>query len=441
MALLIAGTHSGCGKSTVTLGVLSALRRQGRTAQAFKAGPDFIDPGLHGIVTGRPSRNLDIWMCGEDYVKKCIAENSLGADALIIEGVMGFYDGNERSTAALARAVGTNTVLVVDAYGTAESAGAIIKGFNEYGARIHGVIFNRVGSESHYKRLEAAARGVEPLGYLPGDVTFRIPERHLGLLAAEENPISEESLDALTDAVLEHVDMRRIYELSRPDNLSSNEKKSLPDKGIRIGIAKDRAFCFYYEDNLDMLRCAGAELVPFSPLDDESLPTGIDALYIGGGYPEMYAKELSENVKMRQCIREWAEREAPIYAECGGFMYLGESIAAKEGRYPLVGVFPFKSVMKDKRAALGYREVRPAHDCILGGKGDILRGHEFHYGEIPERRTRGGVRYNVLGEETERVTSAAYKSTLAGYVHVHFGSRPGTPRQFINFIRERKWKE
>lgn len=441
MPLLIAGTHSGCGKSTVTLGVLSALGRLGRKVQAFKAGPDFIDPGLHRLVTGRSSRNLDLWMCGEDYVNDCLRRHSAGADAVVVEGAMGLYDGGQRSSAALARAIGAKVALVVDAYGMAESAGAVLKGFGEYGLPLDAVIFNRTGSENHYKRLKAAIRGVEPLGYIPRDVKFGIPERHLGLLVAEESPLDDNALDALAGAVLAHVNIERVFELSRETGNSPVPGIEKPAPVLKVAVARDRAFCFYYEDNLDMLREAGAELLPFSPLSDKAVPEGAEALYIGGGYPEMHAAGLSKNREMTESIMDFAERGLPVYAECGGLMYLGDGLYDTEGTfYPMARVFSFKSVMRKKRAALGYREVRMSRDCVLGREGETLRGHEFHYSEVSQRGDKKGISYNVLGEEGGVVRSALYRATLASYTHVHFGSRPGVARHFIEFIKDGRWK-
>lgn len=472
MALLIAGTNSGCGKSTVTLGVLSAFMKLGCRVQAFKAGPDFIDAGLHGLVTGRPSRNLDLYMCGADYVRGCLLRYSSGTDAAVIEGVMGLYDGGERSTAVLAKTVDASVVLVVNAYGMAESAGAILKGFAEYGGRIDGVIFNNVGSERHYERLKAATGNVEPLGYLPRDPAFRIPERHLGLLTAEESPIDKQSLERLTDSVMSHINVNRLMKMARPqlpvgsglvgseffnstENNSKNSSPSqfdsqtvleaalkapsqavrLPNSLVRVAVARDRAFCFYYEDNLDMLREAGSEIVPFSPLGDSVLPEAVSALYLGGGYPEIHAGELSENKAMASAIREWAESGRPVYAECGGLMYLGEGITVRDAYYPMAGVFPFRSVMREKAAALGYRDMRAGEDCLICKKGDTLKGHEFHYSEVAGVSAKNGVRLNVFSEEGDRVVSAAYKSTLASYVHVHFGSGRETAAHFISRIR------
>ncbi len=441
MPLLIAGTHSGCGKSTVTLGLLVALRRLGHSVQPFKAGPDFIDPGLHTMIAGRVSRNLDLWICGADYVRSSFAMHSKGADAVVIEGVMGLYDGADRSTAALASAIGANVVLVVDAYGMAESAGAIVHGFNASGATLSGVIFNRVASEAHYARLRASVADVEVLGYLPRDVQFSIPERHLGLHVAEDSPISAASLDVLADAIIKNIDMNRIKELSIPPDAIAAPVNETPT--VRIAVARDRAFCFYYDDNLEMLRQAGAEIVPFSPLNDAALPADLDAVSIGGGYPELHAAALSGNRAMLASVRAWVSEGRPLYAECGGLMYLGRAIQSDDGTFEMAEVFPFETRMLNKRAALGYREVRLLSDCILGPEGTVLRGHEFHYSEITDPAAADGVKYNVLGEGAgTRVSSASLNRCLASYTHVHLGSRPEAARWFVDFIRkESTWKK
>ncbi|MEJ2183751.1 MAG: cobyrinate a,c-diamide synthase [Nitrospirota bacterium] len=439
MALLIAGTHSGCGKSTVTLGVMAALRAGGLTVQGFKAGPDFIDPGLHTLVTGRPSRNLDLWMCGEKYVRRTLGRHAAGADAVVVEGVMGLYDGEERSTAALARAIGTEVVLVVDAYGMAESAGALVRGFHGHGLPLRGVIFNRVGSPRHEERLRSSVKEVEVLGSLPREARFAIPERHLGLVVAEERPLDEAALSSLAGAVSDNIDMARLGELARPAPLDypTNDSRG---PSVRLAVARDRAFCFYYEDNLDLLREAGAEVVFFSPLRDAELPPSADALYLGGGYPEVHAGELSANEPMRRAIRRWVEAGNPLYAECGGLLYLGEGVETAEGFHPLAGALPLRFAMKERRAALGYRELRAEEDCILCRRSERLRGHEFHYSEVFRIGRKPGVRYNVFGERGDAVESVLYKGTLAHYTHVHLGSNAGAARHFISFLKGAAWK-
>lgn len=445
-AILIAGTHSGCGKTTVTLGLLAALKRIGLTIQPFKAGPDFIDAGLHRMITDRPSRNLDLWMCGEEYVKVCFYSYSRDVDISVVEGVMGMYDGNY-DTARLSQVLGVPVILVVDAYGMAESAGAIVKGFREYkSSNIAGVIFNRVASERHYERLKLSVRDVEVLGYLPGDLDFEIPHRHLGLVVAEEDPISEEKIDRLARSILEYINIERVIEITKspyhqitrsPDHqiIKSSEPQ------ITIALALDRAFCFYYEDNLDLLRDHGSLIVTFSPLSDPDIPDDVDALYIGGGYPELYGEALSRNRSMLEAIYDWAHSGKPVYAECGGMMYLTKGIYDFKGRFfKMAGVLPFETAMKE-RPHLGYREVQLKGDCILGRKGDTLRGHEFHYSSInsAEELEAFGV-YSLKNSSGESLYSEGYKfkNVLASYVHIHFGSNPTIAGNFIKFVRSLK---
>ncbi len=386
---------------------------------------------------------------------------------------MGLYDG-AYSTARLAARLGLPVVLVIDAYGMAETAGALVKGFAEYmpegNTGLAGVILNRVASENHYERLCAGIRGIKVLGYLPREQEFEIPHRHLGLTVAEENPLSETNIERLADKVLRYIDVEAIVGLSR-ERVCVSENKSLPPslcqrkahpslakrpvcpagrgagrflesncappRSFIIAVAYDRAFCFYYEDNLDLLRDAGAEIVRFSPLCDPSLPEGTEAIYIGGGYPELHARELSANSSMLNAINVWAASGRPLYAECGGFMYLSKGIHDFEGNFfGMAGVFPFETRMKKGRSRLGYREVSLQKDCILGEKGATLRGHEFHYSEIDSDAGLGSavsaiysVR-NGSGQEL-RDEGYRYKRALASYIHIHFGSNPDIAGKFI----------
>ncbi len=441
MALMIAGTNSGCGKSTVTLGLMAALVQAGKSVQPFKAGPDFIDPGLHALATGRVSRNLDLWMCGEDYVREILSRHSSNADASVIEGVMGYFDGDERSTAALAKVTGAKVVLVVDAYGMAESAGAVIEGFKNFGsvagAPVDAVIFNRVGSVSHFMRLKDAVShiDIEVLGHLPREAEFQIPERHLGLLVAEEGPLSKEAIEGLAAAVSEHINMDRVAELGGQRASFNHDETATPvTGGIKIAVARDRAFSFYYEDNLDALKRAGADIVTFSPLGDNALPHGIDGVYLGGGYPEMFSQELNDNASMRESVRKWVERGGPLYAECGGLMYLGKNILIDGKRREMCGALPVETELMGKRSALGYRERLPVEGLIIGPSGTGIRGHEFHYSKITSHQSVDGVGYNVLGEDTDIVTSVSYKNTLASYTHLHWGARPDVAGAIVDFI-------
>lgn len=463
--MIIAGTHSGCGKTTVTLGLLAALKKKGFKVQPFKAGPDFIDSGLHRMVTGRSSRNLDLWMCGENYVRDCFLKHAATADISVVEGVMGLYDGDP-GTAALASALGLPVVLVVDGYGMAESAGAVVKGFRDWGSGIGnktntqhptpntcfaGVIFNRVASENHYKRLKDSVRDIPVLGFLPRDLNFEIPHRHLGLTTAEEDPITEENIQKLADTVLKHVDVGQIVGSSEFGVRGNYSSKSLKNPSLVtrhssppvIAVAYDRAFCFYYEDNLDLLKEAGAEIVMFSPVADKAIPEQADAIYIGGGYPELYAEPLSCNRAMLASFRDWAEASMPMYAECGGMMYLSQGIYDLQGAFfPMAGIFPFRTKMRQGRSRIGYREVFFKNDCILGRKGVAMRGHEFHYSEITEAHqyADNGLQYKVRDRAGNGLPDEGYscKKTLASYIHIHFGSNLSIARNFIDSIKEKQ---
>lgn len=441
--IVVAGTHSGCGKTTITLGLMAALKKKGLMVQPFKSGPDFIDAGLHRLVLNRPSRNLDLWMCGEHYVRSSYQRHSAGSDISIIEGVMGLYDGS-LSTAALAVCLGLPVVLVVDAYGMAETAGAIVTGMRHMSVapQFAGVIFNRVASETHYKRLKESISDMPVLGYLPRDLQFEIPHRHLGLITAEDNPIAQENIDKLADAVIKHIDIDCIIQcrsgIGHKDN--SPVTCDLPPATCRIAVARDRAFCFYYEDNLDLLREAGAELIFFSPLEETGLPEHIDGIYIGGGYPELQAEQLSQNRSMLSAISDWAESGGVIYAECGGLMYLSQGIwKTEDEKYKMAGVLPFETVMKKGRSRLGYREIDLRSECIVGSDNTVARGHEFHYSEIREAQDQGvTLSYSVTNGSGEPLPAEgySYKNTLASYIHLHFGSNPAIAEALINSCRK-----
>jgi len=461
--IVIAGTHSGCGKTTVTLGIMAALRKKGFVVQPFKAGPDFIDAGLHRLVADRPSRNLDQWMCGKDYVLTCFAKHTATADISVVEGVMGMYDG-DYSTASLAVLLHAPVVLVVDAYGMAESAGAMVKGFFEFGirnekcgAKISGVIFNRVASESHYNRLKDSVQGVPVLGYLPRELDFEIPHRHLGLSTAEEHPLAQKNIDKLADTILKYIDVEAIFRNSGIEIVKSEKdfyceaaKVAKEIKRCKIAVAYDKAFCFYYEDNLDFLRETGAEIVRFSPLADEAIPADVDAVYIGGGYPELHAAALSKNGSMCESVRAWVEAGKPLYAECGGLMYLSKGIRDFDNAFfSMAGVFSFETRMM-KKPRLGYREIILHQNCFLGNKGDTYRGHEFHYSEIADIEMRNadcGLRNDKHAELIYTVRDSQgrekgqegfrYKNTLASYVHVHFGGNERGAEHFAGIKGDR----
>ena len=395
--LVIAGTHSGAGKTTLTLGLLAALRRRGLAVQPFKVGPDFIDPGHHSRAAGRPSYNLDGWMLPREENLRIFRRHADDADLAVVEGVMGLFDGYDGateagSTAQMAKWLGLPVILLVDARSMARSAAALVHGFATFDPdlTLAGVVFNRVGSATHldYLRqaLESVPGGVRCFGGLPRETELAIPERHLGLVTTEDHPLEGAYLEGLADLVERHLDLDGLLAALAPAPLEPIPAPSAsPASVVRLGVARDQAFCFYYPDNLEWLENFGAEIVPFSPLADEDLPPDLHGLYLGGGYPELGAPQLSANQAMRRIIRERAAAGLPIYAECGGLMYLGQEISDLEGkRYPMAGVLPMSVRMLPRLKSLGYREVTLTGDGLLGPAGTRIRGHEFHYSEIVE---------------------------------------------------------
>lgn len=435
-ACVISGTSSGSGKTTVTLGLMAALNKKGLQVQPFKCGPDFIDPGLHQLVTGKISRNLDLWMAGTDFSVHSFHANSHNSDVAIIEGVMGMYDGDFSSSATLSEYLNLPNFLVLDVRSMAQSAAAIVKGFQMLNpnANLTGVILNRIASQRHLQLVSTAIKehcDVEVLGYLPRTEGFAIPSRHLGLLTADDAPLSNDAVNLLADTVSEHIDLDNFLSYcSQTTTLNSFKIHHQQSQGIRIGVARDRAFCFYYEDNFDLLREAGAELVFFSPITDKRLPSNLHCLYLGGGYPELYCKELSENEEMLSDIRQWINSDRPIYAECGGFMYLTLGIEDTDKEFhPLVGCFPVRSRMKSKRVSLGYREVLTVAPSFFGPAETTMRGHEFHYSDIDKMPDSIERLYRVgeSGQEGYR-----HRNVIGGYMHLHFGYNPEVVTNLLN---------
>ncbi len=445
--LVVAGTASSVGKTTVTLGLLEALRRRGLAVQPFKVGPDFIDPGLHEIAAGRPSYSLDGWMCGREHVVATVAARAAGADLALIEGVMGCFDGvdgtsEDGSTAQIAKWLGAPVILVVDASAQSRSVAATVQGFERFDPELEvaGVIFNRVGGDRHAQWLaEAVAKScrARPLGALRREDGLALPERHLGLHTAAEGVLTEERRRRLAEACERFVDLDALRALGRLVARAPAVGPAAAARPLaRIGVARDEAFQFYYPENLERLRRAGAELVFWSPLDD-ARPPEVDGLYFGGGYPELHGARLAANTACCDAVRKLGAAGRPIYAECGGLMYLAEALEDLQGeRHAMVGLLPTTVRMRPRRLTLGYTEVRFSHDTILGPAGLAARGHEFHFSTsdpVPgsvERAWRlerpgGGVRDEgyVVGR------------LLATYVHLHFGSNPGLAAGFVDACR------
>ncbi len=438
---MLAATHSGAGKTTITLGLLAAFARLGVQAHPFKCGPDFIDPTLHQMVTGRLSRNLDLRMCGPEYVRECFRRHGQGADIALVEGVMGLFDGGAASPAALAKALRIPVVLVVDAKATAESIAAVVKGFETLDPELTlmGVIFNRVGSARHLELLTTAVHShcqTPILGALPRDSQFAIADRHLGLRMGSELPLTPAQLAALADAVITHIDLAAIQEqaLTTPGPVASLPITPVATaRKVRIGVARDAAFCFYYPDNLELLQAVGAEIVEFSPLTDPALPPGLDGLYLGGGYPELHAQALAANQAMLTTIRSWSEKGRPLYAECGGLLYLCQGLMDQAGEFhPLVGVFPTRARMGQRLASLGYREATISTPCLFGREGRLF-GHEFHYSAI-DPMPPSVARVYLLQDGREE--GYQIKNTLGSYLHLHFGQTPEAARNFVALCQE-----
>jgi cobyrinic acid a,c-diamide synthase len=437
-AVLVAGTSSGVGKTTVVLGMMAALRRRGLVVAPFKVGPDFIDPSHHAAICGRPSRNLDTFMMGMDGVRRSFARGVEGADVAVIEGVMGLYDGLDAtevaSSASVAKALGAPVLLVMNVHGTSRSAAAMALGYRSYDPKVEvaGLILNRVGSERHRSLLEDALAplGIPILGTLPRRGEIALPSRHLGLEMGFE---SRHDLDALADFVEENAYLDRILELGcqvpavEPEAQAEPEAETVQDQEggrIRIAVAYDEAFCFYYAENFEILRRLGADLRFFSPIRDP-LPEA-DGLYLGGGYPELYAGALEES-PTRHEIKKAAEDGMPIYGECGGLMYLCEAVISKDGNSEdekrMAGVLPATTSMTGRLQALGYVEGDVVAENPVVAKGTVIRGHEFHYSKMDcARDARFAYRFRrgtgIDGNKDGLVEHEA----LGSYLHTHFST-------------------
>ncbi len=437
---VVAGTRSGCGKTSVMLGLLGALARRGLDVAPFKAGPDFIDPGHHAEALRlgggrRPSHNLDTWMCPAEAVRGIFARGAAGADMALVEGVMGLFDGfsaedEAGSTAHLAKLLGLPVILVADAASMGRSAAALVSGFARFdpGLRLLGVILNNVGSASHgdlvRRAVESALPGVPVLGCLPRSQGIGLASRHLGLVQAGQGP-APEAYARMADWAEAGLDLDGLVRALPAIDLARTDDPPLPQPLRRIGLARDAAFSFVYEENLRLLRRAGARIVEFSPLADAALPQDLDGLYIPGGYPELFAFDLAQNVRMRRAVAAFCASGRNVYAECGGFMYLTRSLRLADGRtFPMCGVFPAQTSMAERFAALGYREVSLRRATPLGPAGQVMRGHEFHYSSAGEGPGPAAA-YAVAGRKGPLPDEGWLSGgTLGSYIHLHFASEP-----------------
>ncbi len=437
---------------------MAALTRRGYQVAPFKVGPDFIDPGHHSRVTGVTSRNLDGWMLSKSYNLDTFARCAKGADIAVVEGVMGLYDGYDGrgetgSTAQMAKWLALPVLLVVDAKSMARSAAAVIMGFERFdpGLAFAGTVFNNIGSPRHLQYLiDAVAENVKMpcLGGLANDQNIAIPERHLGLVTSEDHAADEKAFDLLANLMEDNLDLdgllKNLPDMKTPGPVEPPFSVGR-EKSVRIAVARDNAFCFYYQDNLDWLQNQGAEIVFFSPIAGDKLPQDVDGIYLGGGYPELFTDKLEKNQALRRGIKEKSDDGMPIYGECGGFMYLCEALYDQNGkRYAMAGCFPFTAAMFPRLKALGYREITLIRDTIIGNRGLTIRGHEFHYSEISTGAQEVKSVYRISDRHGLDRPPDGYlvNRTLGSYNHLHFGSQPEAAKHFVeNCLAYRRQKD
>ncbi len=444
--LVIAGGGSGVGKTTIVALLALAFRARGLSVQCFKCGPDYLDPTWHKRASGREPQNLDSWMMGRDAVLQTFALATADADIALIEGVMGLFDGAEPtrdvgSTAEISRILQAPVICALDAKGVARTILPLYLGLKNFDPAVKtvGLLANRVGSKSHLDLLKKAC-GDELLGGLPKDPALAIPERHLGLHAALADGFDTERVKVWTELAQEWFDLEKIWALASeaPPLPVQPTAASVPSqKSCRIAVAYDEAFHFYYSHNLELLQKAGAELVYFSPLKDARLPTDVQAVIIGGGYPELHAEALSDHYEMQESLRRFAAEGGTIFAECGGLMYLCRSIQTLEGKkYPMLGLLPAKAVMQPKLQALGYTEVEQESATILGPAGLRFRAHQFRYSILQEDEDISKV-WRLRGKRSSAVIQEGYVNgrILASYAHGHWASNPSIAENFVRALQ------
>jgi cobyrinic acid a,c-diamide synthase len=448
--IVVAATASGVGKTTATVALIGAMRARGLKVAAFKCGPDYLDPTYHERAAGVRSHNLDGWMMDRDAVVATFARASADADVAVIEGMMGLFDSatptsDEGSTAQIAKWLNAPVILVTDASGVARTIAAVAAGFVRFDSsvRVAGMICNRVGGRGHLDLLRDAQPEVPIVGGFPASADLAFPERHLGLLMADESNVPQRLIDGWSRLAAEWLDLDTIVEIARSapalevdraSDLSKVDSSSPPR--CRIGIAYDAAFHFYYEDNLNRLRSLGAEIVNFSPIRDRELPE-VDGLYFGGGYPEAFARELSSNSAMLAAIRRFAVSGGLIYAECAGLMYLTDAIRTLDGAgWPMAAIIPGVAVMSERLQAIGYVEVETGADSILGPAQARFRGHQFRHSTLEGTASSDRIAriYNVAPRWGGAPFAEGYRvgNVLASYVHAHWASNPAVAAALVD---------
>lgn len=447
-ALIIAGTSSNCGKTTVTMALMGILNKNGETVAPFKVGPDYIDPKFHKAVTNKNSYNLDGYMLDKETLKYLFDKNCKNKSIAIIEGVMGLYDGlgttEIGSTAEIAQILKIPVILVVEAKGISRSIAALINGYKNFNNKINikGVILNKVSGESHYnllKKIIEIETKVECIGYIENDNSISFSERHLGLIPAEEINDLKLKIDSLINKTDKTIDIDKILNISKNtygQNKIKNMNFDIKDIGkkLKVGLARDKAFNFYYQDNIDLMIESGIEIIEFNTLNDDKIPEDIDALYIGGGYPEVIPALLSKNRKLIKDIKNKLDNGIPCYAECGGLMYLSSGIFDKDEKFfPMVDFFKCKTKLTKNLQRFGYIEI--------DFDGIKIKAHEFHY-SIMEDIQKNDFAYKFkikkAGNNKEWECGLAKKNVIAGYPHIHFYSNIDFFKKIIRLFKEKK---
>lgn len=447
--LMFAATTSGTGKTTICSGIQRVLKNRGLCVQPFKVGPDYIDTEYHYRASGNKSKNLDEFMLPQEEIKFLFAKSAAQADISIIEGVMGLYDGlgaghDYCSTASMSKILDCPVILIIDGKSMAASAAALVLGYKNLDpdVKIAGVIANNVSTESHFNIIKTAVEfhtGIPVIGRIPKDEKFALSSRHLGLTPSAEMEGLDEKLNYIAQVIENYLDIDKLMELANmePIEFQKNRRDEIKDiTDVRLAMAYDKAFNFYYRDSMELLEEMGVRIIPFSPLSDEKLPENIHGIFLGGGFPEVFAKELSENQKLLREIQEKSEEGMPIYAECGGLMYLGEELEDLDKNFfSMTKILSGRSMMSKRLQRFGYCEGIAQQDTLLSKKGEIVRGHEFHYSDFISDELTVYDMQKKMSDGTLKKWQGGYckKNTLGTYLHTHFA---GDYRMAIRFIQK-----
>ena len=439
--LIVAGVSSGSGKTTVTTGLIGALKNKGYKVKPFKIGPDYIDTGYLSFVAGEDALNIDLWLMSKENVLPSFVNNATGSDIAVIEGVMGLFDGGDCSTAEVSKYLKAPVLLCVNSGKIGESVSAIVKGFIEFDQEVNiiGIILTKVSGWSHYKLLKESIENSTQLpvcGYLQRDSRLSIKERHLGLITAYEKDAIGEFMDFAIkqaehnfylDLIIEKASLAPELSIEKKDTIyfKLNNKAKY---SVKVAYSYDRAFNFFYHENIKVMESLGAKCVPFSPLNDSYINPDIDLLILWGGFPEMFAPEISDNKSLMRKLKELIEKGLTVYAECGGLVYLARNfISGENKKYPMVGILPIDIKLDDKLVGFGYKEAVTRFDSILGKTGTKVRGHEFHHsfevGKVCDKLRPYEVRSkskDKKNKENVKLDGYVYKNVFASYIHLHF---------------------